>query len=72
MLNVIISPRQTEVLRLIAQGLSEGEAGQQMGIARATVRNHLFSARAKLNARNTTHAVVIAIRAGFIDPAQSS
>lgn len=60
------SPRQAACLTLAARGCSEREMALQLGVAPATVRNHLLRARRRLGARNTTEAVVRALRAGWL------
>lgn len=62
------TPAQLEVLRLKAQGQTYEEIGAALFISRSTVRNHLVDARNILDALDTTHAVVICIAMGLIDP----
>jgi DNA-binding CsgD family transcriptional regulator len=50
-----------EVLTCAARGLRDREIGVEIGLARQTVRHHLQAVRVKLKARNTTHAVAIAL-----------
>lgn len=61
-----LSPRQIACLRAAALGCSEREIAAQLGLATATVRNHLLRARRRLGARNTTDAVVRAMAAGWL------
>ncbi len=49
------------MLCLAAEGLGSKEAGARMKISETTVRGHLASAAHKLGARNTTHAVAMAM-----------
>jgi DNA-binding NarL/FixJ family response regulator len=63
-----LSPRETEILQLIAKGLSNPEAAQALGLSRATVRTHLEHIYAKLDVSNRTEAVTEAIRRGIIEP----
>ena len=57
----VLSKRQREVLALAAQGLAGKEIGASLGCAEHTVRLHLIAVREKLSARNTTHAVALAL-----------
>ncbi len=61
-----LTPRELDVLRLAGKGLTRAEIGSQLVISHHTVRNHMVRVGAKLGARNRTHAVVIALRAGVI------
>lgn len=56
-----LTDRQVEVLNYAARGLRDAEIGAQMELAHQTVRHTLMAARKKLNARNTTHAVALAL-----------
>jgi DNA-binding CsgD family transcriptional regulator len=64
---VFLSPRETEALKLAAGGYTAREISEQMVVAEITVKQHLQAAREKLGARNTLHAVVLAIARGLID-----
>jgi DNA-binding CsgD family transcriptional regulator len=68
----VLSVREQEVLRLVADGLSLREIGEQLAIAEATVRTHLANANRKLGARNRAHAVALGLRLGLIEPSPSS
>lgn len=61
-----LSVREKEALQLASDGCSLSEIGCEMGVSQSTVKTLLVRARRKLNARNTTHAVAIAIRCGLI------
>lgn len=58
--------REWQVLDLAREGLSHKEIAERLGISPVTVKVHLRFAIARLGARNTTNAVVIAIRRGYI------
>ena len=58
--------RQVEALRNAAAGMTELDAALVMGISPGTVRAHLAKARETLGARNTTHAVALAIARGIL------
>jgi DNA-binding NarL/FixJ family response regulator len=62
-----LSDREREVLRLVADGLSNGQIGGKLFISPETVRTHLRSAMSKLDADNRTHAVASALRASIIE-----
>ena len=61
-----ISPREIEVLELIAEGSSPPEVAKQLYISVKTVKNHLSSIYEKLDARDRTQAVLKAVRMGII------
>lgn len=63
-----LTPRETEILTLIAKGLSNRSAAEVLGLSRATVRTHLEHIYAKLDVSNRTEAVTEAIRRGLIEP----
>jgi DNA-binding NarL/FixJ family response regulator len=59
-----LSPRELEVLRLVARGLSNADIGRELYIAEATVKTHLLRAFAKLGVSDRTAAVTTALAAG--------
>ncbi len=61
-----LTPRERDVLRLLAEGLSNEQVGQQLFISAETVRTHVRSAMGKLEADTRTHAVATAIRKSLI------
>ena len=63
----LLSQRETEVLQLCANGLSTTEIAGRLYISQKTLKNHLASVYAKLDARDRTHAVVIGVRMGIVD-----
>ncbi len=62
----LITQREAEVLQLIADGRSTAEAAQELYVSVKTVKNHLGSAYAKLDAHDRTQAVLKAARLGII------
>jgi two-component system response regulator DesR len=62
-----ITERERDVLRRLAQGLSNDEIGVQLFISGETVRTHVQKASRKLGAHNRTEAVALAIRSGLIE-----
>ena len=62
----IITKREEEVLQLIADGCSTPEVAARLYISQKTVKNHLASIYEKLNARDRTQAVLLAVRMGIV------
>jgi two-component system, NarL family, response regulator len=63
---VALTERETEVLELVAQGLSNKEIAGRLGTASGTVKMHVQNVLEKLGASDRTHAVTIAIRRGIL------
>lgn len=61
-----ITPRESDVLRLLAKGSSTLDIAQQLKVAEKTVRIHIGNLLEKLGARDRTHALVIALHRGII------
>lgn len=61
-----LSPRETEVLRLIADGVGNAEVAQRLNIGLGTVKGHVRDILEKLAASDRTHAAVVALRRGYI------
>ena len=61
-----LSPRQTEVLQLIAEGMTNSEIGDQLGITERTVKAYAQELYTKLGVRNRAGAVAEAINAGIL------
>lgn len=61
-----ITKREIEVLQLIADGCSTPEVAERLYISQKTVKNHLASIYAKLDARDRTQAVLQAVRMGVV------
>lgn len=62
----IISTREEEVLQLVADGLGTTEIAEKLFISQKTVKNHLASIYEKLNARDRTQAVLMAVKMGIV------
>ena len=61
-----ITDRELEVLELMSRGCTYSETGRVLYVEASTVKSTLKRVRAKLGARNVTHAVAIALREGMI------
>lgn len=61
-----LTRRQTQVLRLLAEGYTDREIAGMLYLAEDTIRTHRNAIRAKLGSKNTTMAVAMAIRNGWI------
>ena len=67
-----LSPREIEVLHLIANGNSNKEIAARLSIGEQTVKSHVNNILAKLRANDRTQAVTIGLRRGIIGLSQSS
>jgi len=62
-----LSPRETEIMKYIAEGNSNKRIAYALGIGEQTIKNHITSIMRKLNANDRTHAVVLAMRKGWLN-----
>ena len=63
-----ITPREVEVLRLLARGLTNPQIADDLAVARGTVKIHVQNIIAKLGVSDRTQAAVRAIELGLLDP----
>ncbi|SEK62774.1 response regulator [Nonomuraea pusilla] len=63
-----LTPRETEVLRQVARGLTNAEIGDALGISRATVKDHVAVVLGKLGVRDRLQATIAAYETGLVRP----
>jgi DNA-binding NarL/FixJ family response regulator len=63
----VLTPREIDVLRLIAKGNSNKEIAGKLSVSEETVKGHVKNILAKLGANDRTHAVAIGLKRGIID-----
>jgi two-component system invasion response regulator UvrY len=61
-----LSPRETEILRLLARGMESEEIAELLYLSPKTVRNHHYTIKAKIGARNDAQLVWLALGAGLV------
>ncbi len=62
----LLTPCELAVLRLVGKGQSNKQIGRALGKSRFTVANHLRAVMQRLNAKDRTHAVVLAVGHGLL------
>lgn len=63
-----LTPRESEVLRLIARGMSNRLIARELALSEKTVKAHVSSILGKLGVTDRTQAALHAVRAGLVDP----
>ena len=71
-LDADLTERETEILRLLANGLSNAAIGERLSLAEGTVRNHVTSIFAKLDVSDRAQATAVAWRYGLMRPGDES
>jgi DNA-binding NarL/FixJ family response regulator len=63
-----LTPREIEVLRLVAGGNANKEIAARLSLTEESVKSHIRNILSKLRANDRTHAVTIGLKRGIIDP----
>ncbi|NRQ31405.1 response regulator transcription factor [Nonomuraea sp. NN258] len=66
----VLTEREREILVLIARGRSNQEIAAELAVSPSTVKNHVTSLFAKIDARDRAQAVIVAYEAGLIRPGE--
>jgi DNA-binding NarL/FixJ family response regulator len=63
-----LTERETEVLTLVARGLSNGEIAEQLFVSPATAKTHVARLLMKLDARDRAQLIIVAYESGLVQP----
>jgi DNA-binding NarL/FixJ family response regulator len=66
-LDAALTERELEILKKVSTGTSNKEIAAALALTEATVKSHMKNVMTKLGANDRTHAVMIALKRGFID-----
>ncbi len=61
-----VTPRQSQILQLMAAGLSQKQIARRLGLSGHTIRHHVTRLYANLGVHDSAHAVMTAVRAGLL------
>jgi DNA-binding NarL/FixJ family response regulator len=67
-----LTPREREVITLVAEGWTNREIGKRLGVAERTARTHVSNILAKLGLASRTQAAMWAVREGLVDAAETA
>jgi DNA-binding NarL/FixJ family response regulator len=67
----VLTPREIEVLTLLARGMSNTEIAEELTVSEATAKTHVGHILTKLSLRDRTQAVVLAYESGLMEPPQT-
>ncbi len=67
-----LSPREREIIQMVAVGMSNQAIGERLYISDKTVKNYVTSIRRKLGVENRIQVALTAIKCGLVDPNASS
>lgn len=66
-----LGPRETEILRLLASGMTSDAIAELLNLSPKTVRNHHYAIKSKIGAKNDAHLVWLAVSAGLVSIADA-